>query len=119
MTSFNEGKPYHGSDVVQDGNLEGATGETDYFYFFCPQCPDRHILRILDYEVRDEKKENEYNEFFKVKAKRGFTLAFKLYCENCQHTDFVKLSNMGWQGGKHAEILERYSHNRKESEVET
>lgn len=43
------GKPYHGSDEISDGQLEGATGETDYFYFFCPKCPDREVMRILEY----------------------------------------------------------------------
>lgn len=99
MSKFNNGKPYHGSDVVERGGLTGATVGTDYFYFFCPKCPDKYIMRILEYGLHDSEKENLYNEKVKIKAKEGFTLVFKIYCENCKHTDFVKLSNMGWQGG--------------------
>lgn len=47
MTKFNKGRPYHGSENIQAGKLVGATGETDYFYFFCPKCADHEILRIL------------------------------------------------------------------------
>ena len=50
---------------------------------------------------------NEYNEKCKSKAKYGFTLVFKLYCEKCGLSDFVKISNTGWQGGKHSQTLER------------
>ncbi len=104
MLKFNNGKPYHGSSAATGGKLQGAT-DTDYFYFFCPNCLDKRIMRILDYEVRVEQNENPYNKEFKKKAKKGFTLAFQLYCENCKHTDYVKISNMGWQGGTHAEAL--------------
>lgn len=34
-----------------------------------------------------------------VVAPKGFTLAFKLLCDNRLFTDVVKVSNMGWQGG--------------------
>ena len=102
MSKFNNGKPYHGSDRASHGKLRGAT-DTDYFYFFCPKCPGRRIMRILEYGLHDQKAENPYNEFFKVKAKSGFTLVFKLHCEKCHHTDFVKISNTGWQGGSYNE----------------
>ena len=98
VAKFNNGKPYGGSGLVQKGGLTGTT-DTDYFYFFCPNCPDKHIMRILEYGVREETPENEYNSEFKKKAKNGFILAFKLYCENCKHQDFVKISNTGRQVG--------------------
>jgi hypothetical protein len=105
MSKFNNGKPYHGSDAVEGGKLQGATGRTDYYFFFCPNCPDRHIMRILDYEVRRELPENPCNKVFQEKASKAFILAFKLYCENCKHTDFVKIDNIGLQGGKHSDAL--------------
>jgi hypothetical protein len=100
MTKFNNGKPYHGSKEIRGGKLKGSTDETDYFYFFCPKCPDNEIVRILEYGVHEKKAENPYNEKCKSKAKYGFSLAFKIHCEKCGLTDFVKISNTGWQGGK-------------------
>ncbi len=47
MSKFNNGKPYHGSNAVSHGKLRGAT-DTDYFYFFCPKCAHRQIMRILE-----------------------------------------------------------------------
>ena len=105
MSKSNRGQPYHGSDAVFDGQLKGATGETDYFYFICPKCPHDHILRILEYRVHEEMPENPYDEECKSHANRGFTLAFKLHCEECEYKDFVKVSNIGWQSGTHAEII--------------
>ena len=96
---FNRGKPYHGSDVVTDGKLKGET-DTDYFYFFCPRCGDRHVMRPLDYTVHVETAENKYNDETKSKAAKGFTLALDLYCEKCGLKDFVKISNLGWQSGQ-------------------
>lgn len=104
MKKFNGGKPYHGSENVSDGKLKGAT-DTDYFYFFCPKCPESEILRVLDYEVRHEQAANPYNDQLKSKAAKGFTIALKLHCEKCGMTDFVKVSNLGWQGGKHSATL--------------
>ncbi len=104
MQKFNKGKAYHGSESVMNGGLKGST-DTNYFYFFCPKCPDQEIMRVLDYEVRAEHPENPYNTELSPKASKGFTLAFKVYCQKCKHTDFVKISNMGWQGGKHSEAL--------------
>ncbi len=108
MGNFNNGKPYHGSEQVVHGKLKGATGETDYFYFFCPKCPDNKIVRILEYGVHAEESENPYNKKCKSKAKYGFVLAFKLHCEKCGHTDYVKISNIGWQGGRHQDIIGRF-----------
>lgn len=105
MAKFNNGKPYHGSDKIKGGRLEGATDKTDYFYFFCPKCPDREVMRILEYREHANKDVKEYNSQCKSKAKYGFTLVFKLHCEKCGCTDFVKVSNTGWQRGKHTEIL--------------
>ncbi|NQV46695.1 MAG: hypothetical protein HQ504_02835 [Rhodospirillaceae bacterium] len=105
MSQFNNGKAYCGLEAAEYGGLTGAT-DTDYFYFFCPKCSDKHIMRILEYGIKEESPENSYNSEFKKKAKNGFTLAFKLYCENCKHTDFVKLSNTGRQVGTHSEALE-------------
>jgi ribosomal protein S27AE len=105
MRKFNGGKAYHGSEAVQEGRLRGAT-DTDYFYFFCPRCPDDEMLRVLDYEVRADGKENPYNEQLgRPKAARGFILAFKLHCQRCGFTDFTKVGNLGWQGGKHSQAL--------------
>ncbi|HEV2694540.1 MAG TPA: hypothetical protein VG347_16725 [Verrucomicrobiae bacterium] len=105
MKKFNSGKPYHGSSAVANGKLQGATGGTDYFFFFCPNCPDRHIMRVLDYEVRGELAENQANEVLTKKAEKAFVLAFKLYCEKCKHEDFVKIDNIGLQGGFHKDTL--------------
>lgn len=105
MTKFNNGKPYHGSSAVTDEKLQGSTAETDYFYFYCPKCPDKHVLRILDYGIHAEDDEHHYNNRLKMKAKRAFTLVFHLYCEHCNFTDFAKISNTGWQGGTIAEIM--------------
>lgn len=107
MVMFNNGQPYHGSNEVEKGGMIGATGETDYFYFFCPKCPDDEIVRILEYGIHAQEPENPYNEQCKSKAKSGFTLVFKVHCEKCNHTDFVKISNTSWQGGQHKKILAR------------
>ena len=109
MSKFNNGRPYHGSEAVKRGNLQGAT-DTDYFYFFCPKCSDRRIMRILDYGVHQQLDDNPYNDSFTLKAKGGFVLAFKLHCEKCGHTDFVKISNMARQTGTCAEAIERVGH---------
>ena len=106
MKKFNNGRPYHGSPQMQGGRLKGAT-DTDYFYFFCPTCPNSQIMRILDYVVKDQEEDNPYNKGFRKKAKKGFTLVFQVYCENCKRMDFVKISNMGWQTGTHKEALEK------------
>lgn len=98
-TKFNNGKPYHGSDAVTDGKLRGCTDKTDYFYFLCPNCPDQQMLRPLEYEVRAEEAVHPYKDQVDVVAPKGFTLAFKLLCDKCLFTDFIKISNMGWQGG--------------------
>jgi hypothetical protein len=105
MAKFNRGKPYHGSDAVMGGKLRGAT-DTDYFYFFCPKCPDNQIMRVLDYKVQHEQPDNPHNAELSPKAAKGFTLAFKIHCEQCRHTDFVKISNLGWQGGMYEEALQ-------------
>ena len=107
MEVFNDGEPYHGSTRIVGGNLKGATASSDYFYFFCPNCPESEILRILEYREHEPKKPNPYNDTCKSEAKYGFTLAFKLYCEQCGLSDFVKVSNAGLQSGKHTHVLMR------------
>lgn len=109
MTKFNNGKPYHGSADVERGKLQGSTAETGYFYFFCSKCSDKQILRILDYGVHAEEAEHRYKGHVTKKAKRAFALAFHLYCEKCKFTDFVKISNTGWQGGTYADVMRRFA----------
>src|SRR5437867_2082475 len=94
----------HGSNAVEGGRLKGAT-DTDYFYFFCPKCPENHIMRVLDYGLRHDEPDNPYNSDLRPKASRSFIVAFKLHCQKCGLTDFVKVSNLGWQGGKHTDAL--------------
>ena len=105
MAQFNRGNPYHGSAAVEDGKLRG-TMDTDYFYFFCPKCPDEQIMRVLDYGVHESQPDNPYDglEGITSRATKGFTLAFKIHCEECGLTDFVKVSNLGWQGGLYREL---------------
>lgn len=104
MCAFNDGQPYHGSASVTGGKLQGATDNSDYFYFFCPNCPEHEILRILEYGEHERQPINRYNEWCKSGARYGFTLVLKLHCEKCGFTDFVKVSNIGWQGGKHSDL---------------
>ena len=98
MKKFNNGKPFHGSEDISDGKLTGTT-DTDYFYFFCPKCGDTQILQILDFGIVKEGPV-EYAKKHRSKAKKDFIIAFKLYCPKCKLLDFVKVSNIGWQGGK-------------------
>ncbi len=99
-------KHTHGSEAIAGGRLRGAT-DTDYFYFFCPQCPNDEILRILDYQFTREEKGNEYNETCKSKAPRSFVIAFDITCERCGLRDCVKVSNLGWQYGEHSKTLRK------------
>ena len=62
-------------------------------------------MRILEYGEHTRDNVDPYNNDCKSKAKYGFTLVFKLFCEKCGHSDFVKISNTGWQGGKHKEAM--------------
>jgi predicted RNA-binding Zn-ribbon protein involved in translation (DUF1610 family) len=96
--TFNGGKPYHGSEAVSGGRLTGTT-DTDYFYFFCPRCGDRHIMRVLDYHVQCEGQLKAYPDE-KPKQARDFNIVLQLHCPNCKLTDFVKISNTGWQKGR-------------------
>lgn len=93
----NRGQPFHGSNKVEGGALTGKT-DTDYFYFICPKCDEDQMMRVLDYEIQMEGPPEAYPDE-KPKQKRDFTLAFKIYCPTCKMKDFVKISNVGWQGG--------------------
>ena len=95
---FNKGEPFHGSEDVMDGKLTGLT-DTDYFYFFCPKCGDTQILQVLDFGILKDGPVERYKKE-RPKAKRDFTIAFELYCPECKLHDFVKVSNIGWAGGK-------------------
>lgn len=107
MRDFNDGKPFHGSDEVEEGRLTGST-DTDYFYFFCPKCGDTQILQVLDYGVVHDGPV-DYAKEHRKKARRDFTLAFELFCQRCELHNFVKISNTGWQGGKLSESPVRRS----------
>jgi predicted RNA-binding Zn-ribbon protein involved in translation (DUF1610 family) len=96
---------FNGSKAIADGRLVGTT-DTDYFYFFCPQCGDRHVMRVLDYDVRHEGPVQAYPDVSPQQV-RDFILVFKLYCPNCKLTDFVKIGNTGWQGGRLPEEASR------------
>ncbi|MBB3977271.1 putative RNA-binding Zn-ribbon protein involved in translation (DUF1610 family) [Rhizobium azooxidifex] len=100
MQQFNNGKPYHGSPDVEGGKLRGATVDTDYFYFFCPKCPDDQIVRVLEHGIHAQQAVNPYNDQCHSVAKNGFTLAFRIHCDSCGFEDFIKISNTGWQGGR-------------------
>jgi predicted RNA-binding Zn-ribbon protein involved in translation (DUF1610 family) len=97
--AFNQGRPYHGSVAISCGHLTGTT-DTDYFYFLCPKCGNRHIMRVLDYEVRAQATGGTRYPDIKPKQPQDFILALKLYCPRCKLTDFVKIGNVGWQGGQ-------------------
>ena len=103
MKKFNNGKPFHGSENISGGKLSGTT-DTDYFYFFCPECKDTQILQILDFSIMNEGPV-EYAKIDRPKVKKDFTIAFELYCMECKLHDFVKISNTGWQGGKLKDTL--------------
>ena len=98
MRKFNNGKAFHGSQELTSGKLTGST-DTDYFYLFCPKCGDTQVLQILDYGVISEGPV-EYAPEARRKARKDFILAFELYCSSCKLHDYVKISNIGWQGGK-------------------
>lgn len=89
---------FKSSGNVNGGRLIGAT-DTDYFYFFCPECKDTNILQILDFQT-DAKEHVEYNQEDRKNHKRDFIVKFDLYCPKCKMRDIVKISNTGWQDGK-------------------
>ncbi len=97
MKEFKE-YSWHGTPAVEDGKLTGKT-DTDYFYFFCPKCEDTQIMQILDFRFL-KKESAKYKDKYRKKLKREFIIAFELYCHKCKLHDCVKVSNIGWQGGK-------------------
>ena len=103
MKKFNNGKPFHGSEDISNGKLTGTT-DTDYFYFFCPKCGNTQVLQILDFDIVKEELA-EYAKDYRSKVKKDFIIAFELYCPKCELHDFVKVSNIGWQGGKLKTVL--------------
>jgi hypothetical protein len=96
MSRFNNGQPYHG-EATRGGKLKGST-DTDYFYFFCPDCGEDNVLQIIDFTVSADGPV-KYDPAHRRKAKRDFVIAFHLLCSTCGLEDFVKVSNIGWQGG--------------------
>jgi predicted RNA-binding Zn-ribbon protein involved in translation (DUF1610 family) len=80
-----------GGFSVSGGKLVGRTGDTEYFFFTCPKCPDEQVMRVLDYEFRDDAPPIVRDE--KKVPKKHFNLAFSLYCPNCQFEDFIKIDN--------------------------
>ncbi len=76
MKKFNNGKPFYGSEKISQGNLTGTT-DTDYFYFFCPECRDTQVLQILDFSVISEEPV-KYAKIVRPKVKKDFTIAFEL-----------------------------------------
>jgi len=98
MTEFNNGKPYHGSSMVEGGKLTGATGRNDYFFFLCPRCRDSQVLQILEYEERFRGPMTRASEKG-ARCNEEFVLAFHLHCPQCGFDDFVKLGN-GHQADK-------------------
>ena len=58
-----------------------------------------------DYRFTRDEAGDKYIEKRKRKAFRTFIVAFDVACENCSFRDWVKVSNIGWQGGTHAETL--------------
>jgi hypothetical protein len=102
IMAFNNGRPYHGSEEVSGGRLTGATGGSDYFFFRCPKCPDDQIMRVLEYEFRDDAPPKERQE--KKRPKQYFNLVFHLYCPHCQFEDFIKIDN-NHLAGRFGELL--------------
>lgn len=100
-------KPTHGTEAVMEGRLRGATDATDYFYFFCPRCPEDRILRVLSSQFTCDEPGNQYNDHFKRKVARSFIIALEVFCEQCGLHDCIKVSNIGWQHGTHADALKR------------
>ncbi len=61
--------------------------------------PSAEVLQILDYEVVADGPVN-YAPEHRPKAKRDFIIAFQIWCPKCKLSDFAKISNIGWQGGR-------------------
>ena len=76
-----------------------GAADTDYYYFFCPNCGDDEILRLLDCRVLLDGPV-EYTRELRPKAKKEFINSYERYCPKCQFHDVIKLSNVGLQGGR-------------------
>ena len=91
-------KSWHGSPLVEEGKLRGAT-DTDFFYFLCPTCDGDRMLQVRDLKTLADGPV-KYAPDVRPGARRDFIIAFELYCPECRLTDFTKIGNIGWQGGR-------------------
>ncbi len=57
-------------------------------------------MRILEYGVHHEGPGGEQYPDERPRQAQDFILVFKLFCPKCKLTDFVKVGNVGWQGGQ-------------------
>lgn len=89
----------HGSGPVSADRLTGSA-DTDYFYFFCPNCADRQIMRVLDHHYHEGPGPVTAYPDERPKQGHDFTLLFKLYCPKCKRKDDIKIGNTGWQSGQ-------------------
>ncbi|MFC1967754.1 hypothetical protein ACFLV2_03875 [Chloroflexota bacterium] len=77
---------------VERGCLTGST-DTDYFYFLCPKCG-----KILQHNVLELWELPSNNP--KVKNTPCQHVVYEVWCQSCKLGANVKVSNLGWQGGK-------------------
>ncbi len=93
---FDDGTPFHGSKNVRDGKLTGAT-DTDYFQFYCPECPGKQVLEKLNYKVMEDRPldDPEMRSWANPgHERRWFALAIELRCPGCGLRDCVKIGNI-------------------------
>lgn len=100
--AFNAGRPYHGSEAIAGGKLSGRTGKTDYFFFLCPKCNDGNVLRVLEFENRDDAPSKNRGE--KRRPSMNINLALHLHCTVCDFEDFIKIDN-NHPRGRAADLL--------------
>src|SRR5215468_3888459 len=61
--------------------------------------PARFKLTARKRAEFEQAKHRGYPQQIRPRVKRDFVIAFQLYCPECRLVDFVKVSNLGWQGG--------------------